>query len=88
VPGHPTPADRRQKLQNYGGWVVTAYLMHYIPFYLMGRILYFHHYFPSLIFSCMLTAIVLDELFFWIWYACHAMPCSTVWCYVSEMTRS
>lgn len=48
---------------------MTAYLVHYIPFYLMGRILYFHHYFPSLIFSCMLSAIVLDELFFWIWYA-------------------
>lgn len=32
------------------GWV-----LHYFPFFLMGRILYFHHYFPAMLFSSMLT---------------------------------
>lgn len=32
------------------GWV-----LHYFPFFMMGRVLYFHHYFPAMLFSCMLT---------------------------------
>ncbi|KAG0440628.1 hypothetical protein HPB47_016238 [Ixodes persulcatus] len=32
------------------------------PFYGMGRVLYFHHYFPALIFSSMLSGVVLDYL--------------------------
>lgn len=30
-------------------------MMHYFPFFLMGRVLYFHHYFPAMLFSSMLT---------------------------------
>ena len=37
--------------------------LHYLPFYLMGRVLYFHHYFPALMFSCMLSAVILDLTF-------------------------
>lgn len=36
-------------------WLFVAWAMHYFPFYLMGRVLYFHHYFPALIFQCMLA---------------------------------
>ena len=28
----------------------------------MSRVLYFHHYFPALLYSCMLTAVILDYL--------------------------
>ncbi|XP_005390250.1 PREDICTED: protein O-mannosyl-transferase 2 isoform X2 [Chinchilla lanigera] len=39
-----------------GGQVLLGWMLHYFPFFLMGRILYFHHYFPAMLFSSMLTA--------------------------------
>uniref|UniRef100_A0A8C5WH86 Protein O-mannosyl-transferase 2 n=1 Tax=Leptobrachium leishanense TaxID=445787 RepID=A0A8C5WH86_9ANUR len=38
-----------------GGQLMVGWMLHYCPFYFMGRILYFHHYFPAMLFSCMLT---------------------------------
>ncbi|KAL1501793.1 hypothetical protein ABEB36_007053 [Hypothenemus hampei] len=43
-------------------WLFVGWLLHYIPFWGMGRVLYFHHYFPALIFSSMLTGIFIDYL--------------------------
>ncbi|XP_022528270.2 protein O-mannosyl-transferase 2 isoform X3 [Astyanax mexicanus] len=43
-----------------GGMLFLAWLLHYLPFYSMGRILYYHHYFPAVLFSSMLTGITLD----------------------------
>uniref|UniRef100_A0A182S6D5 Protein O-mannosyl-transferase C-terminal four TM domain-containing protein n=1 Tax=Anopheles maculatus TaxID=74869 RepID=A0A182S6D5_9DIPT len=40
----------RASLWLFGGW-----LIHYLPFYAMGRVLYFHHYFPALVFNSMLA---------------------------------
>lgn len=37
------------------GWLFLAWLLHYVPFWAMGRVLYFHHYFPALLFSTMMT---------------------------------
>ncbi|XP_058980283.1 protein O-mannosyl-transferase 2 isoform X1 [Musca domestica] len=36
-------------------WLYIGWAMHYFPFWIMGRVLYFHHYFPALIFNSMLT---------------------------------
>ncbi|KAF7494716.1 Protein O-mannosyl-transferase 2 [Sarcoptes scabiei] len=44
-------------------WLFFGWSLHYFPFYAMGRVLYFHHYFPAAIFSSMLTAVILDYLF-------------------------
>jgi len=44
------------------GWMLLGWCLHYIPFFFMGRVLYFHHYFPAFIFSCMLTATTYDFL--------------------------
>ena len=38
-----------------GLWLLVGWALHYLPFYLMGRVLYFHHYFPALMFSIMLA---------------------------------
>jgi len=36
-------------------WLMLAWLLHYVPFWFMGRILYFHHYFPAQLFSAQLA---------------------------------
>jgi dolichyl-phosphate-mannose-protein mannosyltransferase len=41
-------------------YLFGAYLLHYLPFYMMGRSLYLHHYLPSYIFSAMITAAQFD----------------------------
>ncbi|XP_047467872.1 protein O-mannosyl-transferase 2 [Mugil cephalus] len=51
-----------QVLMSGGGMLLIGWLLHYAPFYVMGRVLYYHHYFPSLIFSTMLTGVTLDIL--------------------------
>lgn len=38
-----------------GGLLLLGWFLHYVPFYTMGRILYYHHYFPAMLFSSMLT---------------------------------
>lgn len=38
-----------------GGQIMLGWLLHYLPFFMMGRVLYFHHYFPAMLFSSMLT---------------------------------
>ncbi|CAN9502212.1 unnamed protein product [Ophioblennius macclurei] len=45
-----------------GGLLLLGWLLHYAPFYTMGRVLYYHHYFPAMLFSSMLTGITLDVL--------------------------
>ncbi|XP_057714566.1 protein O-mannosyl-transferase 2 [Corythoichthys intestinalis] len=49
-------------LMRGGGLLLLGWILHYIPFYAMGRVLYYHHYFPAMLFSSMLTGITLDFL--------------------------
>ncbi|ELT93986.1 hypothetical protein CAPTEDRAFT_152537 [Capitella teleta] len=41
-------------------WYFCAWLLHYLPFWPMTRVLYFHHYFPAWIFSAGIAGCVLD----------------------------
>jgi dolichyl-phosphate-mannose--protein O-mannosyl transferase len=43
------------KSLNAAAWIFVGWVLHYLPFYSMGRVLYFHHYFPAVIFNSMLT---------------------------------
>lgn len=36
-------------------WLFLGWCLHYVPFWAMGRVLYFHHYFPALIFNSLLS---------------------------------
>lgn len=42
-------------LMREGGQLLLGWLLHYAPFYTMGRVLYYHHYFPAMLFNSMLT---------------------------------
>ncbi|KJE91845.1 protein-O-mannosyltransferase 2 [Capsaspora owczarzaki ATCC 30864] len=56
----PWNRERKAKLLATCAWLLIGWAMHYFPFFVMGRILYFHHYFPALLFSCMYSALLLD----------------------------
>ena len=43
-------------------WLFLGWCLHYIPFWTMGRVLYVHHYYPALLFSSMLSAVLLDYI--------------------------
>ncbi|KAL3288488.1 hypothetical protein HHI36_002930 [Cryptolaemus montrouzieri] len=43
-------------------WLFVGWMLHYIPFWAMGRVLYFHHYFPAVIFSSLISGIIIDYL--------------------------
>jgi len=58
----PQAKARRERTVEACGWLAVAWALHYLPFFTMGRILYFHHYFPALLFSSMLTGIIIDYL--------------------------
>ncbi|EIW81774.1 glycosyltransferase family 39 protein [Coniophora puteana RWD-64-598 SS2] len=42
------------------GFLFLGWAMHYLPFFLMGRQLFLHHYFPALYFAVLLTCGVFD----------------------------
>lgn len=41
-----------------GGPLLLGWVLHYAPFFTMGRVLYYHHYFPAMLFNSMLTGAV------------------------------
>uniref|UniRef100_A0A665W358 Protein O-mannosyl-transferase 2 n=1 Tax=Echeneis naucrates TaxID=173247 RepID=A0A665W358_ECHNA len=45
-------------LMRGGGLLLLGWLLHYAPFYTMGRVLYYHHYFPAMLFSSMFLMII------------------------------
>ncbi|ORY38992.1 PMT-domain-containing protein [Rhizoclosmatium globosum] len=53
----------RRWFDNAIGFLFLAWLLHWIPFFLMGRMLFLHHYLPSFIFSTMLAAALMDFMF-------------------------
>ncbi|XP_020806209.1 protein O-mannosyl-transferase 2 [Drosophila serrata] len=54
----PSPAMSLQA----GAWLFVGWVLHYLPFWAMGRVLYFHHYFPALIFNSLLTGVMFNYL--------------------------
>ncbi|RIA96567.1 glycosyltransferase family 39 protein [Glomus cerebriforme] len=53
----------RNRLYNSGCFFFLAWLFHYIPFYLMGRSLFLHHYLPALVCSYMVASVVFNFMF-------------------------
>ena len=53
----------RARLYNSTGFFFLAWATHYLPFYLMGRQLFLHHYLPSHLASALVTGALLEFIF-------------------------
>ena len=49
----------RGKTVSACSWLFLGWFLHYAPFWTMGRVAYFHHYFPAFLFSSMLSAVII-----------------------------
>ena len=58
----PEEKKSREKTLGAAAWLFLGWALHYIPFWTMGRVLYVHHYYPALLFSSMLTGVLIDHL--------------------------
>merc|ERR1719325_7957 len=58
----PAVAEERETTLLAAAWLFLGWCLHYIPFWAMGRVLYVHHYYPALLFSSMLSAVLLDYM--------------------------
>ncbi|XP_071453638.1 protein O-mannosyl-transferase 2 [Hetaerina americana] len=59
---NPLLKEKRHRVLNACGWLFIGWALHYVPFWAMGRVLYFHHYFPALIFNSLLSGVIVDYL--------------------------
>ncbi|POS87576.1 glycosyltransferase family 39 protein [Erysiphe pulchra] len=57
--------DTRSRMRLYSstGFFFLAWAMHYLPFYLMGRQLFLHHYLPAHLASTLVTGALLEFIF-------------------------
>ncbi|KAH8786499.1 glycosyltransferase family 39 protein [Hyaloscypha finlandica] len=53
----------RARLYNSTGFFFLAWTTHYLPFYLMGRQLFLHHYLPAHLASALVTGALLEFIF-------------------------
>ena len=49
------------KWSGSGTVLLIGWLVHYVPYYLLSRVLFLHHYLPALPFKLMLLAAVSDH---------------------------
>lgn len=52
----------RESFLFVGKTLFLGWFLHYIPFFLMGRVTYLHHYFPALYFSILMVPFLIDHL--------------------------
>ena len=57
--------DRRTRVRLYNstGFFFLCWAAHYLPFYLMGRQLFLHHYLPAHLASCLVSGAVVEFIF-------------------------
>ncbi|XP_025105908.1 protein O-mannosyl-transferase 2-like isoform X2 [Pomacea canaliculata] len=56
----PTLLEYNDRMFRTAWWLLLAWGLHYLPFWFMSRVLYFHHYFPAFLFSAMFCGVMLD----------------------------
>ena len=53
----------RSRLYKSTGFFFLAWATHYLPFYVMGRQLFLHHYLPAHLASCLVTGALVEFIF-------------------------
>ncbi|CAG8509907.1 2346_t:CDS:10, partial [Scutellospora calospora] len=53
---------KKEHFESWSGLFFLGWCLHYLPFFLMSRQLFLHHYFPSLYFAILLIGIAFDFL--------------------------
>ncbi|KAL0089723.1 glycosyltransferase family 39 protein [Phycomyces blakesleeanus] len=53
--------DQWNQFTYVGQTLFLGWFFHYIPFFIMGRVTYLHHYFPALYFSVLMVPFLLDH---------------------------
>ncbi|KAH9815607.1 family 39 glycosyltransferase [Melampsora americana] len=56
----PIPDHIRNRLYNSGGFFILAWLFHYLPFYMMNRQRFLHHYLPAHLCSTLVAGSVFN----------------------------
>ncbi|CDS82034.1 probable PMT4-dolichyl-phosphate-mannose--protein O-mannosyltransferase [Sporisorium scitamineum] len=57
---YPIPSAVRNRMHNSTGFFVVAWACHYLPFFLMSRQLFIHHYLPAHVCACLVAGGVLN----------------------------
>ncbi|KAG0245442.1 hypothetical protein BGW41_000069 [Actinomortierella wolfii] len=60
---YPLNEDAQKRFYMTIGFLFVGYVLHYLPFFLMGRKLFLHHYMPALLLSYMILAAVHSFIF-------------------------
>ena len=51
-----------KRFLNIGQTIFIGYILHYIPFFIMGRVLYLHHYFNSMMISTLMLGLMFERM--------------------------
>lgn len=74
------------------GFLFLCWVLHWAPFFLMGRMLFLHHYLPSFIFSVLVTVSMLEFVCLraWVqkWDQRRQMPAQAGWVYISVLAAT
>ena len=57
--------DEFVHLWTSGSVLLTGWAIHYLPYFLLSRVLFLHHYLPALPFKFMLLAAVCEHAYLW-----------------------
>ena len=57
---YPIPSAIRKRMVNSVGFLVAAWAFHYLPFFVMNRQLFLHHYLPAHVISCLTAGAVFN----------------------------
>lgn len=56
-------AGTRSRLYNSTGFFFLLWAAHYLPFFIMGRQLFLHHYLPAHLASCLVAGAIVEFIF-------------------------